>query len=836
MQEIINLRPEDGAWRPVGPKESVPMTAADIRYIHTVNEEYKVYLGTPGGSLYYWVYENGIIKATVNTGITLTGKQVSFAQLHKTVMMSNKTDKTMIIFIFDIDTEAYRVFDEGFPELPIMQVSLATPVIGYPFSATITKTGLSDSEGALASVLSVIEQTSKHTFTGPVALRFAWELVDGSIVKHSAPIFLETSYFELDTSSSIKWTGKYIQLTTSTPTPDLVDIVEQWKGIIRNLNVYITRMQTPTEGITDILPLYKDLAIAKESEYYLVKSIPIDRSFPILEYLLDDYREIETFPTMPTDNFSHHTIHADSLFPYNERIFMGDITTRMYSAFSPAAFLEPLALGITGPNYVVCFEIDILTSDGLKTMVYQWESINYYLGSEPAFQIKRYFAYPDARATTLRIIVDLVVSGTPKLIATLRLTPHEILNFAWYNEPSSVSGAMKYGVFQYSGPLASYPEATFSTIVNTYRDRNRVQLTEQSNPFYYPAINSYRIGNGNVVGMATNAVALSQGQFGEYPVYCFTSDGIWAMTIGTGDPLIQSIVPVSREVCNNLRSITQIDGGVVFTTEKGLYIITGSTPIEISDLAEGNHLSRLTGTVNYEAIANNPNLYQVKSYLCNTNFLSYLSGADIGYDHIHKELVVSNPAKTYSWVYSLRSKMWFKISQSWERFVHDFPRTYGYRTETLEGTTPFYASSTEISASDDTILASAEYIEGAVYNYLFDITQEDFADLVPVHMESRPIKISARRFKKIHRLLVGGVVNDSLSNPFSVNLFGSADDRDWFLMNASHAFAAKNRLLIGRTTFSCMYFILVIGGKVDEDAYFTHLEIEFEERYGNKLR
>jgi len=73
MQEIINLRPEDGAWRPVGPKESFPIAASDIRFIHTINESFKVYLGTPGGSLWYFVYENGIIQASVNTGIVLTG-------------------------------------------------------------------------------------------------------------------------------------------------------------------------------------------------------------------------------------------------------------------------------------------------------------------------------------------------------------------------------------------------------------------------------------------------------------------------------------------------------------------------------------------------------------------------------------------------------------------------------------------------------------------------------------------------------------------------------------------------------------------------------------------
>lgn len=838
MQEIINLRPEDGAWRPVGPKESFPITASDVRFIHTINESFKVYLGTPGGSLWYFVYENGIIQASVSTGISFVGKQITFAQLHNTLIMSNITDKIMYTFVFDVNSERYKVFDSGLPELPNITITLQDPVAGYPFPATASKDPLSDSSEALAWALKISEAMAKHTFTGPVVLRFAWELMDGSVVKHSQPIYTTSSYFTLPSATSVQWNGKYLLISTATPLAIITPLIAKWKGVIRSMNIYAMRPVTPTEGITDINPLFNDPPVAEETNYYLVMSIPLDQMNFVLHPLLGDWREIETFPTMPTDNFSHHSIHAASLFAYNERIFLGDITTRLYSAFSPASFLEAISGGITGPDYSVAMEVDLNTSDGVKTMRYS-STVNYYKSSgEPdviAFRIRRYLSYPDARAIVIRVLVTPNGETTPKLAGTLKLTPHEMLNFAWYSAMSVGTPAI-FGAWEMTTAMASLPDATLTTQVTSYPDTNRIQLTEHSNPFYFPAINSYRCGNGNVIGMATNAKALSSGQFGQFPVYVFTTDGIWALTIGSGDPLIQSIVPVSREVCNNARSITQIDGGVAFTTERGLYIITGADPIEVSDLAEGSYLSRLTGTVNYEAIANNPNLYQVRAYLCNTSLLTYLQGAALGYDHIHKEIVATNPTKNYSWVFSLRSKMWFKISESFERFVQDFPRVYGYRSISTAGTTPFLASSTDISASDDTVLASAEYIEGTITYQLCDISQEDFTALVAVHMETRPLKITANKYKKINRLLIAGRVSDSIINPFSVNLFGSPNDKDWYLMNNGHAFGNKNRLLIGRSLFSCQYFILVFGGYVDEEAYFTHLEIEFEERFGGKLR
>jgi hypothetical protein len=44
------------------------------------------------------------------------------------------------------------------------------------------------------------------------------------------------------------------------------------------------------------------------------------------------------------------------------------------------------------------------------------------------------------------------------------------------------------------------------------------------------------------------------------------------------------------------------------------------------------------------------------------------------------------------------------------------------------------------------------------------------------------------------------------------------------------------QLSIERATFSYQYYILVIGDKVDEEPYFTHVDVDFDETYGNKLR
>jgi hypothetical protein len=817
MQEIINLRPKDGAWRPVGPKEAVAQAdLTDILCIHTIDDETKIYIGKELDDmiwyLTYVVYVNGVANAVAAQLIVVEETdELLFSALHRSLLISNITQEKMAVLVYDPTTLTYKVFEDGWPEIPSMDYTATSPVGGIPFASPVDLT-VSGAADALAQVLVQIADSNPHTITGPVAFRFAWELVDGTLVKHTAPLSVVASTIDESAPGTITWTGAYPTFSSTFSQGEYEAIVKPYSGIIKSLNVYATRQQTPIEGTIDDCPIFADLDL-KDEQFYLIASVPVDDMFVLNLTLIGflgslNFVGLETRPAMTTDNFSHHAIFAKSMFPYNNRIFLGNVGVTLYEGPNPTECIES-DTGGGYDEYDVYFQVDVHTQSGIMTVESSFRTFRLStVGGVVTFNLKRYYSYPDARAKTLRIYLRL--GSTYYLVSSLSLTANEMLNFAFYNGTGiDNDGYLLYGIYEFSDTLTAYEVAARTALNTTYYDQNRVQLTELDNPFVFPAINSYRIGNGKVLGMSSNSVALSQGQFGQFPVYCFTTDGIWTMNIGNGDPLITNIVPLSREVCNNARSITMIDGGTVFATDKGLLIITGVVPFEISTLAEGQYLSRLTGTVNYEAIANNPNLYQVRNFLCSTDILTYISGANIAWDYINKEIIVCNPSYNYSWVYSVPHKVWFKISEVWIRFVPDFPRVYGYREVTVDQTTT---------------------------PYLCEVSEEDFTGLITIHLETRPMKLSPRAYKKLNRMVVGGIVNDSLDHPFSVNLFGSADRIIWYLLNASKTFSEKSRLIIGRSTHSCQYYILVIGGQVDEEAYFTHIEVDYEERYSDKLR
>jgi len=807
MQEVINLRPRDGAWRPVGPKVKEVSTPTDVRYLHSINENYEAVIGVAGGFLAYWLYLDGVFNKTVTTSLSVGTNVLKFAQLDKSLVVGNNTTKDTTVLIFDLVTLTYNAFD-GLPDLPDIQVSLYANG-----QETVVIPSGSNAPVFVAESTKLIADKVKVALSGPVLLRFAWELVDGTIVKHSTPVYTTTSFFDyVDNVNNMRWNGRMILLGTTMTVGDRIALTTTYKGIIKSLNVYATRMQPLVENLM-FIPTFTEPSIADESLYYLVQQIGIeDLPFRLGGTFLNGpipppFDSMETRDTLPVDSFSHHKLHGKSMFAYNARIFFGDITMKAYKGYNPASVVEKVPGGFTGATYEIGIEVDINAGDGISTVWSGWATCNYYNAdsTQPAFNVAKYFSYPDYRATYFRMFVR---SGGIIRQATLvsgGLIPIPLNNFAYKQDFSHPP--FPYPFVDFTGPFTDHAVSTLTVNPNNnYSDQNRIQACELNNPLNFPAKNSYRV-QGRVIGMSTNAIALSQGQYGQYPVYCFTTEGIWAMNIGNGDLLINTISPLSREVCNNPDSITQIDGGTVFSTTKGLYVLQGTQAIEISQSAEGSYKGRITGTLNYEAIANNPNLYQVKAYLCSASFLNYISGAKIAYDQTeeHKEIIISNPAYKYSWVYSLKYKRWFKISQVFTSFVQDFPVTYGYH---MEGTT---------------------YCK-------YSLSEEDYSELVPVHMETRPMKLSPIAFKKINRAVIGGYINNNNEYPFSVNLFGSPDKRNWYLLNASNTFGARSQLIIGRATFSCLYYILVIGGKVDEEAYFTGVDVDFDETFGNKLR
>lgn len=122
-----------------------------------------------------------------------------------------------------------------------------------------------------------------------------------------------------------------------------------------------------------------------------------------------------------------------------------------------------------------------------------------------------------------------------------------------------------------------------------YFRTNQIRYGEPANPFVMKSLNTVEVGKERIMALSTTAKAISQGQFGQFPIYAFCTDGIWALSVNEEGKLF-STQPATRDVCSNANSITQIDGAVVFSTDQGLKMIQGGDSVLLSEAIEGHNV------------------------------------------------------------------------------------------------------------------------------------------------------------------------------------------------------------------------------------------------------
>lgn len=827
--EIINLRPKDGAFRPVGTKKSWLAEAGDVAYLHEIDERYMaaIFYDSTGETWSYTVYDDGV----KGSSYAIAGGDIeqlrAVSSLNNTLLLvlDDSGDLVPLKLVFDRDTEKYRVFT-GLPDLPLFAVS-SEAVTGdnwesWPTqydSATITTIP----EQIYAAVLKQIADKADTYYSGPLLLMFAWEMADGTEVKQSVPLRWTGSMLDIDTVNyKVKWNARKIKLTCFSSSADLNTIATTYKDIVSSLNIYITKMRTPKSGVLEYLangdwikisalcPTFTTItaeSLADETLFYLLKKVPLkelSKTFTTEGYVLEGpFGSLASNSSLTVNQNSHHLISGNNLFSYNSRIFLSNTRTKLFKGFNLDGYIIPPIpdyLGVTGGMpYYLGAEIDIDTSEGIKTVFTGWSSsVNYYTDSgydTIIFRLRRFYGYPDSRATTMRLFYKNSL-GNIYLLYSFASTKIEAFNYAVFPKAHN----------NLAFALSSIVLTALSSVNDTYTDTNRVQATALDNIFSYPAENSYRIGNGEVLGLSTNAIALSSGQFGEYPLYAFTSEGVWTMRTGDGATLINTVRPLSRDVCDNPASILQIDGGTIFKTAKGLMMVAGAQVIELSEKAEGNYKNNIRELGNYKEALSDPLISGIHGYLCATDILTYLSGASLSYDHIEEEIICSNPQHPYSWVFSLKYRAWHKISEVFAGFVAKFPKNFGKKHE-----------------GGNTIL--------------YDLTAEEYNDDIPVLYETREMKIIGAGYKKIARSLVGcQLEHNDIDYRVTAQLYGSPDNLKWFRLSASNAFGNASDIVLGRSLFSCRRYICLITGKVKEGSYFTHIEADLEPRYSDKLR
>lgn len=275
---------------------------------------------------------------------------------------------------------------------------------------------------------------------------------------------------------------------------------------------------------------------------------------------------------------------------------------------------------------------------------------------------------------------------------------------------------------------------------------NKIYTSEVNDPFTFPASLVSAVGSGIIVGISSAAKALSEGQFGQFPLYAFTDEGVWALEVSnTGAYYARQ--PITRDVCISPESITQIDSAVLFATHRGIMMLSGSQSICISETIDKNEPFSLL------SFPKGKELLQIAalpvSDIIIAPFRDFLLSSRMLYDYAHQRIIVYNPEHSIAYVFSLSSKQWGMIESNIASSVNSYPEALAmsHKGELInfseEGnqavtslllTRPFKLGDSALFKTIDTVIQRGYFTEGSIKQVLYG--SNDYRHWFPVKSSS----------------------------------------------------------------------------------------------------
>ncbi len=712
---------------------------------------------------------------------------------------------------------------------------------GLPNSDYITQSVLAKANKFIAE-----EATDKGKFIYPFFVRYAYRLFDGSCVMQSAPILMSCvsgcSPVPLVTSSKYDGNGDahgfyyWWELMLVAPVFDLtakvvqasdIEQLKNWSDIVKSVDIFISKpiytydingtitknkkyttvnfnvwgkekgssAYTCASALTKIksmgvmdnidgmyfvtpLPPKSDDAIAADikdtANFFFLKSLKLEEltTTNTKVDIKEDYLQSLVNREQLTDDYdSHDTLIPEKAFAYNQRINLSGIAKKLFDGFTPQALHTLQTAGnIISDTWVY------VKQDGKDVVVHKQSPVTDYGDI-------LYFYYPNTNAYK----AVMLRNGS---YVEYTLSNHSFLNGAYFFEGFNAAGT-------------TGAEAPSESTETTIQLPNKVYTSQVNDPFYFPLDGINSVGVGKVLGISAATKALSQGQFGQFPLYAFSTDGVWALEVNSNG-LYKAKQPISRDVCVNPNAITQMDNSVLFVTDRGIMRISGSTtecitdtintikPDTLTDLPKAKQLVAL-----YDIALGNDGSGTTIGSITTRPFSEFLNGCGIIYDYTRQRVIVYNPSLAYAYIHSLKSGKW------------------GMMRSNLTGTVNSYPDALAM-VSDGEKLALADF--GTV-------DQNGGVEFIV----TRPLKLeSGDTLKTINAIIQRGTM---LKDDIQQVLYASNDLGNWAIV-----WTSADAYLRGFSGSPYKYYRLAVIAKLKKGKCLAGCSVSFDARLTDQLR
>ena len=573
--------------------------------------------------------------------------------------------------------------------------------------------------------------------------------------------------------------------------------LQQYDDIVQGVDVFLTNGESfyqidksyPLASQDDIEWLFLDDMGARDV-HDTIGNMPFYHSIfiPLSEF---GYPQVVKRPTQTEENISLADLNRISFggttaITYNNRLHIAGIRKNIDSSLVRQPY------GYKNEEYLTAI-YEIPTNNGtyyLNGYIGNWQDII----AVPISDVKEIVVY-EKRTSGYRKKRFTLYSpsnfGLSFFVKTLTGGIDDIMGGDWHDITESDWNAIKQKAdsFAVSNSDDSYQPSL-------------IRVSEADNPLVFPAKNSVQVGSSIVSAMAANTRPISEGQFGDAPLYAFTDEGVWVLMLGEEGTYIAR-QPANRDICSNPNGILQIDDAVLFPTERGIMMQRGRESECITDVLDGFPFDF---TLIYSH--SKENLYYPISILelqdfedgevAYVRFRKYMKNANMIYDYYDSRIIVFNPRYSYAYVYSLKSNLWGTMVNVFAKRVNSYPESYAIN----------YA--------------------GKIVN----VYVEEPSDNIPFFFCTRPLTLGqGDSHKTMFTCLIRGYWTCESNESNGQILFGSNDMKHWFYIGSSTDNNLRN--LVGSPY---RYFRVAVIGKMNADESISSISTAFQPRWQNKLR
>lgn len=760
LLESINKQWRDGAFRPVPERiiSDIDTTGYSDIILHKVSDENQINVlgfkdAAPNINVLYWI-------GTITNGVYASIVPVT-AWITRTSGMSFTILNGLIYFMGDgsSTTEQYYHRIQFIESSSIYEVkdmyAWKSLIPFYPFQSDIEIV-------APASAVNVLSQC------GMILIRFAAVLKSGEIVLHS-PIY-PFALYGLNRDGSAIGKGTVIENIHTLINMDLDygALLSLFDDEISAINFYATTPYYETvltadySGANDTALMVTSQTIIGQSTikaqepFYLIKTIQtpaastekilltvgqmdIDISFTAITTAKVDISTIAAGELMPVDNFSYHKVFGQ-ITSNNGRILINNPTT----VLSPGHIRSLASQNVASD---VGFKIE--TEDGKLT------GIAYEIDKALDIPVKAHEAdpyittprgilsYPDGRATFTG--GSAAANGEILLFKTRRNELHNIAcafnivtasfdTISFAVDGLNVEASTNYNVYLHYFDYDEITSINQPIVAIKYDSQNRIQFSEAGEFSVWPALNSYRVGEGKIMAVGANNVNPADSET-VAPLVIGTTDGNYTFNYDQSGNTLGYITKNSN-IPYISKETLQIGDTILFVSDKGLMAFNGGEPISLTekffpDQGNGNYPVNETIYPNYNLITTRyfggtGNPYTVD------DIVDYLKDALLAFDARRETIWCSNPNKTYSLTYGLKTGHWGMNTLVFNERIELF----------------------SIIGTDEGDIYSRYLVKKAGENNLLILSGEDSTKEVEFHLMTRPLKMQTPDdYKRIGRII-----------------------------------------------------------------------------------